>query len=94
MDVSRYWSVYMNAYLTKYGNNETTFQLAFGSEYSLEKLQLEYDQFFIRALQQIFSAHRYAIENLSIQEMVRGLACYIELWMGARGCWENTWDIG
>ena len=59
MHVSRYWSGYKYEYVNKYGDNEITFHLAFGSEYSLEKLQLEYDQFFIRASQQILSAHKY-----------------------------------
>ena len=59
MHVSRYWSAYKSEYVNKYGDNEITFHLAFGSEYSLEKLQLEYDQFFIRASQQILSAHKY-----------------------------------
>ena len=59
MHVSRYWAAYKSEYVNKYGDNEITFQLAFGSDYSLEKLQLEYDQFFIRASQQILSAHKY-----------------------------------
>lgn len=59
MHVSRYWSSYKTDYVSKYGDNEVTFHIAFGSDYSLEKLQLEYDQFFIRASQQILSANRY-----------------------------------
>jgi hypothetical protein len=65
MHVSRYWSAYKSEYVNKYGDNEITFHLAFGSDYSLEKLQLEYDQFFIRASQQILSAHKYVAKFFS-----------------------------
>ncbi|XP_028402357.1 ectopic P granules protein 5 homolog [Dendronephthya gigantea] len=61
MRVSRYWSSYKTDYVNKYGDNEITFHLAFGSDYSLEKLQMEYDQFFIRASQQILSANKLGV---------------------------------
>ena len=36
-----------------------------GNQYSLQRLQVEVDQFFLRAAQQIISAHRYVIAQHS-----------------------------
>lgn len=49
-----------------------------GNQYSLQRLQVEVDQFFLRAAQQIISAHRYV--HLS-KILSRHPDCFEMIWL-------------
>ncbi|XP_046857276.1 ectopic P granules protein 5 homolog isoform X2 [Xenia sp. Carnegie-2017] len=91
--VSRYWLAYKTAYVEKYGENEMTFHFAFGTDYSLEKLQLEYDHFFIRSSQQILIAQKLGVWQFLIDMPFYCLSSSMT-WASYRFLHDRTSDKG
>ena len=70
-----HWSDYRSWRVNVCGDSNNTvpdFDLS-GNQYSLQRLQVEVDQFFLRAAQQIISAHRYVCTALRLTSSIPSL---------------------